>query len=471
MAPVLPEMTRKLRSVSMSSVDLPRIGRQQHRKADAYCFAQSPAMQQPISANKMKTALSTPAPFQPSPVFSPSALAFLEKRRSLSRSGIDRCSNGVGAWGLSSHREDIVVSECRPPSSGRRPSSAGAGRHPSSALVDTARKQVEQVEQVAPVKTKSKLLVERTVSGITRYLEEAGETADNASFIMQRMLQADGFLLDIELGGVILIGSFDEFRHKTKNEIEQTLLSHLPDFNLSCSQQTLVTDRLLATLPMATLVAPEPPEDMYEDAVMHVLCESSAHFAANRDDVSKQVVLRIASKKCMKQFPEWGLTDSQKRVVVDTMLKTVPILDMASFEPQSCLYLNSLELAVSSNPEKFERIDETLRHLFGEKFSIRFPNWPLSDLQKVTLVDRILKTLPISELSTCEPQEFHYRDALTYEASSGCMRCPVCMDPMVEQKADGSIDTSKMWFAPLRRTEHWSNNPCGHVSVGRDCHQ
>jgi len=74
-----------------------------------------------------------------------------------------------------------------------------------------------------------------------------------------------------------------------------------------------------------------------------------------------------------------------------------------------------------------------------------------------------LKTLPISALPTCEPEESHYRDALTYESINGCMRCPICMDPMVEQEADGSIDTSKMWFARPRKTEHWSNSPCGHA--------
>jgi len=125
--------------------------------------------------------------------------------------------------------------------------------------------------------------------------------------------------------------------------------------------------------------------------------------------------------------------------------------------------------AITDHPDEFKSIDATLRHLFGEKFLSKFPDWrqgerePLSDLQKVAVVDRILKTLPVSELPTCEPQDFHYRDALTCELSSGSMNCPVCMDPMVEQKADGSIDTSKMWFARPRKTEHWSKKPCGHA--------
>jgi len=162
------------------------------------------------------------------------------------------------------------------------------------------------------------------------------------------------------------------------------------------------------------------------------------------------------------------LADSQKRIVVDVMLKTVPISEMATLEPQEALYLAALLPAANSHPDKFKSIDATLRHLFGEKFLSKFPHWPFSDVQKVAVVDRIMKMLPILELPTCEPQEVLYRDALMYETNNGSMRCPVCMDPMVEQMADGSIDTSKMWFARPRKTEHWSNNPCGHACC-RSC--
>jgi len=438
--------------MNMSSVNLPCMG-QQHRK-------ESPAMQ-PSRAGKRKTTLSTPVPFRPSPVFSPSSLRFLEERRASVGLGINHCSHGSGSRGLSCHKEDVVVPEFRRPTLGRRPSLAGAERFPCSAVADRATKHVD------PVKAKSKLYVQRTVKDITKYLIEAGETADNASFIVERMLRANDFLLDMDLGGIIMIGSIDEFWLKTKQEMKQTLLSSFPDFNLSSSQQTLVIERLFATLPMTTLTTPEPPEDVYEDALMHVLHNDSDNFACP-GDILKQIVLRKFSKKCMNQFPEWHLTDSQKRIVVDKLLKTLPISDMATFELEDAFYLNALVPAISSHPDKFKSIDETLRHLFGKKFLCKFPDWPFTDVQKVAVVDRILKTLPISELPTCKPQEFHYRDALTYEASDGCMRCPVCMDPMVEQKADGSLDTSQLWFAQPRKTEHWSNNPCGHACC-RSC--
>merc|ERR1712139_482238 len=47
-------------------------------------------------------------------------------------------------------------------------------------------------------------------------------------------------------------------------------------------------------------------------------------------------------------------------------------------------------------------------------------------------------------------------------------QCPICMDPLVSITSDGKIDTSNMWFAPLRKTEHWSNHPCGHACC-RSC--
>merc|ERR1740129_444910 len=182
----------------------------------------------------------------------------------------------------------------------------------------------------------------------------------------------------------------------------------------------------------------------------------------------QQVTLSIISKKYMNQFPEWQLTKSQKKVVIDMILNTPPMSQLSEREPEEAFYLDALVLAISSHPHKFESIDATLRHLFGEKFLNKFPDWPFSNAQKVPVVDRILKTLPVSVLPTCEPQEFLYMDALLHEASSGSMRCPICMDPMVQIEADGSIDTSEMWFARPRKTEHWSKDPCGHACC-RSC--
>lgn len=48
------------------------------------------------------------------------------------------------------------------------------------------------------------------------------------------------------------------------------------------------------------------------------------------------------------------------------------------------------------------------------------------------------------------------------DAGSTALACSICMDPLVSVSL-GRLDTSKMWFAPLRKNEHWSNHPCGHT--------
>merc|ERR1719183_788339 len=158
-----------------------------------------------------------------------------------------------------------------------------------------------------------------------------------------------------------MIGSIDEFRLKTKREIRQTLLTNFPlDFKLTSSQQTVVIDRMFKTLLLNTLGASEPHEDIYEDAVIHALHNDSDNFGCP-DDIWKQVTLRIVRKKCMKQFPEWHLTHSQKMAVVDTIVKTLPISEMITFEPQEALYLAALVPTITSQPDEFKSIDATLR--------------------------------------------------------------------------------------------------------------
>jgi len=47
--------------------------------------------------------------------------------------------------------------------------------------------------------------------------------------------------------------------------------------------------------------------------------------------------------------------------------------------------------------------------------------------------------------------------------SSKEFTCPICMDPLIQLSHNGAPNTSKMWFAPLHKNEHWSNQPCGHA--------
>merc|ERR1712139_444108 len=90
----------------------------------------------------------------------------------------------------------------------------------------------------------------------------------------------------------------------------------------------------------------------------------------------------------------------------------------------------------------------------------------VSHLQKKAVVARILKMFPISE--SFVPKERLYVEAIMYEARHASMQCPICMEPVVTKTEDGRIDTSEMWFAPERKTEHWSNKPCGHACC-RSC--
>lgn len=93
--------------------------------------------------------------------------------------------------------------------------------------------------------------------------------------------------------------------------------------------------------------------------------------------------------------------------------------------------------------------------------------WKFSPLQTTLLVDEVLMTK--RDESTSTPPESVYSDALMSLAKhSKEFMCPICMDPMVVRGADGSIDTSNVWFAIQRKTEHWSSQPCGHACC-RSC--
>merc|ERR1712224_99521 len=103
---------------------------------------------------------------------------------------------------------------------------------------------------------------------------------------------------------------------------------------------------------------------------------------------------------------------------------------------------------------------------FGAKFYKHFP-FRMTDSQKEDVVGRICKRFSSKELSDLQPDVSTecYTNAVmsAIRDRSSMFHCPICMDPMVHLTSSGAVDTSGMWFAPLRKTEHWSNHPCGHA--------
>lgn len=106
--------------------------------------------------------------------------------------------------------------------------------------------------------------------------------------------------------------------------------------------------------------------------------------------------------------------------------------------------------------------------LFEQIWLTDFP-FNMSQGQKKCIVDRILAEHTSSELlhSTSVQVYLDGVFAAIRERSTEFI-CPICMDPMVALTNNDSVDTSGMWFAPLRKTEHWSNYPCGHACC-RSC--
>jgi len=70
---------------------------------------------------------------------------------------------------------------------------------------------------------------------------------------------------------------------------------------------------------------------------------------------------------------------------------------------------------------------------------------------------------------------FMWHDALkTSIADSDKLSCPVCMEPFINVPREGDmvdvegVVVQKPFKPTLRKTEHWSSNPCGHV-ICRSC--
>lgn len=109
------------------------------------------------------------------------------------------------------------------------------------------------------------------------------------------------------------------------------------------------------------------------------------------------------------------------------------------------------------------------RAMFGEAFRKVFP-FEMPESQKKEITSRILRA-PSVELSKIDPTDIDlYISALESAIADNCdlFICPICYDPLIRITADRFLDSSKMWFAKMRKTEHWTNMPCDHA-VCKDC--
>lgn len=107
--------------------------------------------------------------------------------------------------------------------------------------------------------------------------------------------------------------------------------------------------------------------------------------------------------------------------------------------------------------------------LFTDRLMNAFPPWHFTDLQKACVIQCVLANMGASALND-RPL---YGDPVWLDALQSAMKtselftCPICMDPLVQLAASGIVSekvlTGKMWFAPLRKNEHWSSQPCGHA--------
>lgn len=117
---------------------------------------------------------------------------------------------------------------------------------------------------------------------------------------------------------------------------------------------------------------------------------------------------------------------------------------------------------------------KTAHAMFEAKFQRHFP-YNMTDLQKKDVIAKILESNSCAALSSMgrnldafgvngEALRWYERAVMScVQDRSSNFHCPICLDPLVTQSIYNTIDTSGMWFAPLRKTEHWTNHPCGHA--------
>jgi hypothetical protein len=109
-------------------------------------------------------------------------------------------------------------------------------------------------------------------------------------------------------------------------------------------------------------------------------------------------------------------------------------------------------------------------NLFSQKLLRLMPPWNFTKPQKAAIVDTVLSQHSFEALSAMaeslkldSASDVWKCGLASTTRSSDLFTCSICMDALVDINEVGVMDSSRMWFAPFRQSEHWSSQPCGHA--------
>jgi hypothetical protein len=110
------------------------------------------------------------------------------------------------------------------------------------------------------------------------------------------------------------------------------------------------------------------------------------------------VRLRFA-KKILAGFPDWGMTQGQKTVLLDSILKTTPMAKLLDEDLQENLYEDALIAVMDKDPATFPQADKIMRPVVRARLLTAFPNWCLNIEQKEAVVENILNSFELAQAS------------------------------------------------------------------------
>lgn len=100
-----------------------------------------------------------------------------------------------------------------------------------------------------------------------------------------------------------------------------------------------------------------------------------------------------------------------------------------------------------------------------------FPTWQPTEQERAEVVNTVVEKCAHSELAAIQVA-YHmcFRNELASMVTDlpDQYACPICMEPLVKSLPNGGVDTSNIWFAPNRKTEHWNKQACRHLCC-RSC--
>lgn len=205
-------------------------------------------------------------------------------------------------------------------------------------------------------------------------------------------------------------------------------------------------------------------------------CRSPNVMQQLRKDHAEQRA-KEAAEKLLRSKEQKERLEQIKRAVVDSVVESGDSEEfgnaVATLVEKRGSLLQVLDDVGSVDGTRLHVFKEDVIHQwFDKKLRMIFPSWPLTELQKAAVIQRIKQNCSISELSkvvTNLESRSVWQDALAYVLkSSEHFTCPICMDPLIELSPSGTPCTYKMWSAQLRKNEHWSSQPCGHACC-REC--